>query len=58
MEIRHEPAHFHKDKAWKTALLRASTTSLGTLAFGGLILSSVQCLQFLSRLAKKVRNNI
>ncbi|KAL1926296.1 hypothetical protein VTP01DRAFT_5993 [Rhizomucor pusillus] len=50
---RHEPAHFHKDKAWKTALLRASTTSLGTLAFGGLILSSVQCLQFLSRLAKK-----
>lgn len=38
---------------WKGALIRASTTSFGTLAFGSLILAIIQFLQFIVRNLKK-----
>lgn len=40
--------------AWRTALRNASTTSLGTNALGGLILSLVQVVQVLIRYSKRV----
>ncbi|CAO3628888.1 unnamed protein product [Mucor hiemalis] len=54
--------YFHRTKAssstpalppWKNALLRASTNSLGTLAFGSLILAVIQFLQFTARGMRK-----
>ncbi|KAI8337162.1 plasma-membrane choline transporter-domain-containing protein [Chlamydoabsidia padenii] len=42
----------YSDKAWQTALTRASTTSFGTLAFGGLVLSIVQLLHLVTRYMK------
>ncbi|KAI8987689.1 plasma-membrane choline transporter-domain-containing protein [Mycotypha africana] len=38
---------------WKAAIVRASTTSFGTLALGSLILAIIQFLQFTVRLLKK-----
>ncbi|KAI8393976.1 plasma-membrane choline transporter-domain-containing protein [Radiomyces spectabilis] len=53
--------YFHssnKDKAWQSALIRACTTSLGTLALGALILSIVQMAQLACRyMAKYVRKS-
>lgn len=43
--------------AWQLALKRASTTSFGTLAFGGLILSIVQFLHISTGYLKKVIHN-
>ncbi|KAI8074521.1 plasma-membrane choline transporter-domain-containing protein [Gongronella butleri] len=50
---RHEPQQLGSDHPWVIALQRASTTSFGTLAFGGLILSIVQLLHFMTRHMKK-----
>ncbi|KAI9249441.1 plasma-membrane choline transporter-domain-containing protein [Phascolomyces articulosus] len=50
---RHEPAKSHQDKAWKNALVRAASTSLGTIAFGSLILSIVQGLQIVTQYIRK-----
>lgn len=38
---------------WKSALIKASTTSFGTLAFGSLILAIIQFLQFIARSIRK-----
>lgn len=38
---------------WKVALARGSTNSMGTLAFGSLILAVVQFLQFTARTMRK-----
>ncbi|KAG2195451.1 hypothetical protein INT47_000416, partial [Mucor saturninus] len=38
---------------WKSALIRASTNSLGTIAFGSLILAVIQFLQFSARSMRK-----
>ncbi|KAL0083819.1 plasma-membrane choline transporter-domain-containing protein [Phycomyces blakesleeanus] len=50
---RHEPATTNSEKAWKSALIRGSTTSLGTLAFGGLVLTLVQSMHLLAQYMKK-----
>ncbi|KAI9007488.1 plasma-membrane choline transporter-domain-containing protein [Phycomyces nitens] len=50
---RHEPATTNSEKAWKSALIRGSTTSLGTLAFGGLVLTLVQSMHLLTQYMKK-----
>ncbi|KAI8076795.1 plasma-membrane choline transporter-domain-containing protein [Halteromyces radiatus] len=49
---RHEANSQHSDNAWQIALTRASTTSFGTLAFGGLVLSIVQFLHLATRYMK------
>ena len=51
---RHEPAKSHQDKAWKSALVRAASSSLGTIVLGGLILSIVQSLQLITQYIRKV----
>ncbi|CEP10848.1 hypothetical protein [Parasitella parasitica] len=38
---------------WKNVLVKASTTSFGTLAFGSLILAIIQFLQFIARYIRK-----
>ncbi|EPB91356.1 hypothetical protein HMPREF1544_01873 [Mucor circinelloides 1006PhL] len=38
---------------WKSALIKASTTSFGTLAFGSLVLAIIQFLQFIARSIRK-----
>ncbi|ORX48223.1 hypothetical protein DM01DRAFT_1338689 [Hesseltinella vesiculosa] len=48
-----DPQRMDTKQSWKIALYNASTTSFGTLAFGGLILSLVQLLHFLTRHMKK-----
>ncbi|KAG0167447.1 hypothetical protein DFQ28_006079 [Apophysomyces sp. BC1034] len=50
---RNDPGNTNSEKAWKSALIRAYTTSLGTLALAGLILSIVQMLHLLARYMKK-----
>ncbi|ORY96407.1 plasma-membrane choline transporter-domain-containing protein [Syncephalastrum racemosum] len=50
---RQDPTSIHRDMAWRTALRNASTTSLGTNALGGLILSLVQIVQVLIRYSKR-----
>ncbi|KAI9365734.1 plasma-membrane choline transporter-domain-containing protein [Pilaira anomala] len=51
--------YFHRNKPipsvvpWKNALMRASTNSLGTIAFGSLILAVIQFLQFSARFLRK-----
>jgi hypothetical protein len=53
--------YFHRNEPstgvapWKGALIRASTTSFGTLAFGSLILAIIQFLQFIARTIRKVK---
>ncbi|CAO3590233.1 unnamed protein product [Absidia cylindrospora] len=49
---RNEAIGQHPEKAWQVALVRASTTSFGTLAFGGLVLSIVQFLHLATRYMK------
>ncbi|MBM6388041.1 MAG: hypothetical protein JSY10_29525 [Paenibacillus sp.] len=52
--------YFHRNEAsptfvpWKNALTRASTNSLGTIAFGSLILAVIQFLSFSARSLRKV----
>ncbi|KAI7853320.1 plasma-membrane choline transporter-domain-containing protein [Circinella umbellata] len=50
---RHEPAKSHQDKAWKSALVRAASSSLGTIVLGSLILSIVQSLQLVAQYIRK-----
>ncbi|KAI7871222.1 plasma-membrane choline transporter-domain-containing protein [Spinellus fusiger] len=49
---RHEPT-LTNGEVWKSSLLRGSTTSLGTLAVGGLILTLVQAMHLLTQYLKK-----
>jgi hypothetical protein len=55
---RHEPVDAVTANPSKAALARASTTSLGTVALGALLLSIVQFLQFVSFQVQKVNNSV
>ncbi|KAI7877036.1 hypothetical protein K492DRAFT_166411 [Lichtheimia hyalospora FSU 10163] len=50
---RNEPAKPSHDITWKAGLLQASSTSLGTIAFGSLVLTMVQCLQYATQWIRK-----
>ncbi|CAG8543284.1 9374_t:CDS:10 [Paraglomus occultum] len=50
---RHEPENFKEQSPTQIALSHALTTSFGTVCFGGLILSSVQALAYITRFLKK-----
>lgn len=51
---RNEPAKPSQDITWKAGLLQASSTSLGTIALGSLVLTIVQCLQYATQWIRKV----
>lgn len=50
---RNDPSTTINNPPWKSALIKASTTSFGTLAFGSLILAIIQFLQFVARSIRK-----
>ncbi|KAI9478721.1 MAG: plasma-membrane choline transporter-domain-containing protein [Benjaminiella poitrasii] len=50
---RQEPSNNNKYKYWQIALIRATSTSFGTLALGSLILAIIQFLQVAARLMRK-----
>ncbi|KAI8880532.1 hypothetical protein K501DRAFT_324963 [Backusella circina FSU 941] len=50
---RHEPTTSNSEIVWKSALVRGSTTSLGSLALGSLILTVVQFMQLACRLLRR-----
>ncbi|KAK4516672.1 uncharacterized protein ATC70_011649 [Mucor velutinosus] len=50
---RNDPSTTNNNPPWKSALIKASTTSFGTLAFGSLILAIIQFLQFVARSIRK-----
>ena len=54
---RNEPAKPSHDITWKAGLLQASSTSLGTIAFGSLVLTMVQCLQYVTQWIRKVQDD-
>jgi hypothetical protein len=52
---RNQPTTSNSEIVWKNALIRGSTTSLGSLALGSLILTFVQFLQLGCRLLRRVK---